>query len=844
MNKMAKINICLTDFKKSSRQWLSDKDAKSLFDDLRERVKAKERVRISNNGDNYNATVEEILEEERQRAKQARINTYKTIIAKKNVENFIKNSGLPPGEALIACLAGTVKTAKKGRFSTEKLMDTYKTRFQQNLINHLERSKLYSYYIDDNNNQNIAEELFKEGSTNDNNAKTVAGFIRESYEKARTLANFYGANIGKLDDFIAHQIHDPVRLSMTGGVIDHIKNRIKLIKEFGFKEGNQRLSDMAYQQWRDFIVDRLDADRTFATIDDKEKFLKSIYVSLKTGVRITSPNTHIGDLTSFRKPGNLAERISTSRKIHFKDGKSWLEYNRRYGSGDFYTSVNHTLETMGRNVGMLHRWGPNPRALFDRVSKEILEQNRESTDLKKIQAQLNRASKYFKFLDGSAYQAENPTAARIFSNIRSAQSLTKLGGVVLSSVPDIGNVMSILRDNGVSLADAHVQFVQTFMKNLSPSQRREMGSLIGIWTDSIKGGLKSRFSAFDSSAGQMAKALQVFFKLNGLHAWDGAIRTSFGEILAKHLANLRDNVFENLPKELQTTFDLYGIGEKEWDFYRNNAVKPYGNKTYITYDVVEDASDEAIKSYLDNDNATKREIMEAREDLSSKLGTYFIDQRSFASVEPDVIDRAFALQPNSAGTFSGELLRFLSHFKSFNIAYTRKMFYRTLVRNQRFNLAGINGILTLMTNLTVWGVASITLKDIANGLTPPDFTNPNNWLRALEQGGGFGIFSSFLFNDYSKYGHSFTTDLAGPEFGTIDDVVKLIDAIATHNEPSRALQNLISRNAIPKLWYTNAAMRWLFLNRWQEATSPGSVQRYLNNLQQDRNQTSWLPLPN
>ena len=44
---------------------------------------------------------------------------------------------------------------------------------------------------------------------------------------------------------------------------------------------------------------------------------------------------------------------------------------------------------------------------------------------------------------------------------------------------------------------------------------------------------------------------------------------------------------------------------------------------------------------------------------------------------------------------------------------------------------------------------------------------------SMIQGGGMGIFGDFMFGEFNRYGQSFTKTLAGPGFGTADDITSL-----------------------------------------------------------------------
>ena len=102
---------------------------------------------------------------------------------------------------------------------------------------------------------------------------------------------------------------------------------------------------------------------------------------------------------------------------------------------------------------------------------------------------------------------------------------------------------------------------------------------------------------------------------------------------------------------------------------------------------------------------------------------------------------------------------------------------------------------------------------------------------------GLGIFGDFLWGQYDRFGHSFTSSLLGPTFGTVDDVAGLVSAIAQGNDPSHmAFKIAKSDTPFVNMWYTSLAWQGLFLNDMQEAISPGALKRYERRVGEENNQ--------
>jgi hypothetical protein len=112
----------------------------------------------------------------------------------------------------------------------------------------------------------------------------------------RQEANRQGAFIEKLPGYSIAQTHDIMKL--TPRKID----------------GKMETVDDAFKRWADFIKPKLDWGRTFRGMKT-DKVLREIWDGLSTGVHLTY-DQGIG----INVGGNRAQRLSNSRKLHFKDG--------------------------------------------------------------------------------------------------------------------------------------------------------------------------------------------------------------------------------------------------------------------------------------------------------------------------------------------------------------------------------------------------------------------------------------------------------------------------------------------------------------------------------------------
>ena len=100
------------------------------------------------------------------------------------------------------------------------------------------------------------------------------------------------------------------------------------------------------------------------------------------------------------------------------------------------------------------------------------------------------------------------------------------------------------------------------------------------------------------------------------------------------------------------------------------------------------------------------------------------------------------------------------------------------------------------------------------------------------RGGGLGFFGDFFYDEFTENDTSLAAALGGPMMTTAEDVWKLTGAAAIKASQGKRTDeagNLIrfGKNNIPllNLWYTQAAMDHILWNQFQEAASPGYLER-------------------
>lgn len=255
---------------------------------------------------------------------------------------------------------------------------------------------------------------------------------------------------------------------------------------------------------------------------------------------------------------------------------------------------------------------------------------------------------------------------------------------------------------------------------------------------------------------------------------------------------------------------------------------------------VKDLADTAEKDALAHEaklpEAQAGALAGVRKDLQEKLRTYFTDQTGYLALEPDAKTRALMLQGTQPGTWTGEMMRFMTQFKSFTGAYMQKIMGRELygrgyegdsiIGALRAGNGEFQGIASLIAMSSLMGYGSLALKDMIRGKQPPPPTDPKTFLAAMVQGGGAGIYGDFLFGAASRTGNSTLENLAGPVPSSAAQIVELYHkALQGDDVAAHAMLAAINNTPFNNLYYLRPVLNYAVIYRAQEMMNPGYLRR-------------------
>lgn len=731
---------------------------------------------------------------------------------------------------LQALLAGTNKVTMGSRLSVDAEQKSLMGQYLGGLAADLDKGKYIKALRSGKLDREIARALW--GDTVTGEINDIAAIIAKWQEKSRIDANKAGAWIRKDPNYITRQSHD----------MDKIHN-------------------VKADEYIDFLKSKLDLDKTLEGVEDPEKFFKRLYINLASGVHLKTGESAVD--SAFKGSGNLAKKMSQGRVLHFKSADTWMDYNDMFGTGSLMESILHSLDSSAKNTGIMRKLGTNPESMIDVIyqdlSNNLAEQGltKEMTSLAKFRN--DNVNRLMDEVTGASLIPANKMMAQIGSGIRSIQTLSKLGGVILSSFPDVVNYGAEIRYQGGNLLSGIGQSMKGIAKGRQDAEMREIAANMGVGMDSFVGAITSRFSTDDPLPGMLQKGMTLFFKMNGLSWWTDSLKISAAIGTSNRLYQNAGKGYAELSPQMQRVMGLYGISEAEWNVIRNAKQVATNGTGLITPEALLDkrkVTDKSIASIIESQGLTptKAKIDTLRDELESKVRNYVADRSGYAVLESDVYTQSFLKQGTKRGTLGGEIDRFVSQFKAYPFMYMNKIVGREyhgrakyipkdaamsdkLLDSPAYNIA------SMFTALTVAGYASMVAKDIAKGREPRDPSDPKTWIAASLQGGGAGIYGDFLFGDMkTRFGGGAISALAGPTAGSFDQAVDLYQRARDGDDfAGQSYKFVLNNTPFLNLFYVRPVLDYLILNDIAESMNSGYLRRMERRIKKENDQEFLFP---
>jgi len=667
--------------------------------------------------------------------------------------------------------------------------------------------------------------------------------IMEKYsETIRQKLNDRGANIQKMWGYIVKQSHDPFRVRNAADSLGLKLDDIKIDESI---KGTDINYEKNYKAWKNYVMQKLDGDRTFANTDNVEEFLQEVYNTLVGNKYLIADG--VSNVYGSRTSKNITKDSNFKRILHFKTADDWFDYNEKFGVGNLKESFYSGIQTAGRNIGIIDSLGAKPKENFEKirfaVQRRIIAQKKGSQS-ERI-ARPESFDKYMKVIDGSIYTVANFGVARYSAIARSIASMSKLGGATISAAADVGIYGSEMRFQGRSFLGGMAEALGSLMRIKNTKQKKDIAQMLGFIVDNTIYDMSARYQVGDNLSKGWSNAQRTFFKYNALAWWTNTLKEGSMLGMANYFARQKNIQFKNLNKQLQELFTMYNIDSTKWDVIRKIAMeKADDGMEFINIGMLDKISDTDMKKILNVDSLTERQLTIEKEKFKSSVSGMLLDRSIYAVIEPDARLKANMTRGFLAGTAEGEAIRFVGQFKAFPLAILTKVLGREMSYFKGPNITkadygrGAVGMTALMTTSLFMGYLSMSIKDLLKGKKPRDPNKFNTIMAAFLQGGGLGIYGDVLFKEV-RGGSDIASALAGPVPLTGFDILAGI-TYGIRGEGGKAGKAAFAaiKNNIPflNLFYIKSAYDYLIGHQLMETMNPGVLKRVEKRMKKDYNQ--------
>ncbi|MDF2143195.1 hypothetical protein [Paenirhodobacter sp. CAU 1674] len=593
----------------------------------------------------------------------------------------------------------------------------------------------------------IVQELHLQDSGNAN-AKQVAQAILQQYERARSLANSYGMDIGRLDDFGLPHSHDGAKIQKAGfkDWFERVYNGLDWHRMENFKTG------------KPFVV----AAGAKPLRADAKEFLEPIYENLiSDGWSKREASMGLG--AAALKNARLGHRV-----LHFKSADDWWAYNEAFGKANPFDGVIGHLRGMARDIGLMRSFGPNPTAGLEHAIQVMTRDVARSDGAlgvkaaRKIERKGNQARVMLKILNGSANRPHDQALAGFLAGARNLMTAAQLGGAPLSQVTDLVSMRTASQAIGLNKDAPIKELFGEVLAGMNPQKARDLGFIMDTWFDASNA--QARFMGDIWAPELTSRITNAVLRGNGLSFLTDRSRVAVAAAFGSDLADLAGRSFDQLDPKLRTYMENRGFGATDWDAIRDPAA------------IYTDATGGQHLNptwFLEHSPLPRDQT----EDIAIRFGALVQDHVEYSIPSTSLRGRAAIVGDARPGSVGGELLRSTLMYKSYSMSVMFNQIQRVAEIQGNWNRAVY--VTKYVAMMTLMGGLAVQLKELAKGRDPRPMDSESFWAAALLQGGGVGIFGDFFSSSTSRAGGGFAETIGGPVVGLGGDILRAVASNTT-----------------------------------------------------------------
>ena len=509
-----------------------------------------------------------------------------------------------------------------------------------------------NFVTDNKNDLDIARAI--DGKQSSNLAKKIA-------EKHMKLVDKTKADLVSSDAMPLSHLNPDRQISVTHDRSKILSAGRSLIKSAMNKE--KYSNEDAKQIWAKFIKSKLNLKETFKKTKaiDEDGNIDHVEVDKIIGRIFDNIINNRSEIFTRSNVTNDVDAVKRRSRMFFKwtDTESWMDYNSKYGKGDYYSAVMSHIHTSGNKIGAARLFGDSPIKMFGN-----LRDHQEAVE-HKSELWYRNAGLVLKQVMGVDKTAVSPGLANYMSNVRTLSGMARLVNVAALSVPDAANAASFSQRWGYSYFSSWREHL-THMFNKFPTEEREYIAKQFAVMFNHHMGYVGKFIDANNVSNVIQKGATKFYKTVGINALDKGNKISSMTIMARHLANMSDRTFSELPEKLKFQLDKFNFSEKEWDTLRSK-----NQKGLFTLDNVDSLTNDEVKG-LYNDSNNHLPLYEIKNALHRKVFSLFDVASENAVTTPGAYMQAMMMQGTRPGTPLGEFMRTVMQFKGFAMQFVNK----------------------------------------------------------------------------------------------------------------------------------------------------------------------------
>ena len=464
----------------------------------------------------------------------------------------------------------------------------------------------------------------------------VARVLREFNDSILRQYRQYGVVIPDLaEEFFTHQVHDPVKMTTPN---PELSQQVLGISAAEYaRQAAIPGRNIAKLTWKKYMAKVINWERSFegskkATGAEQEDILDAMWKEV------------IGVAVSGERPGSMRFNSfpnwvkGRKRQIFFNNGADFADHGVHYGTPNLINHIFNYTRSTSKNLAVFHTFGPNPEYVFNKVKKDLADNNPETlATAKKLEKMQGWFDYYTKHVDGKMDLTTQTITQMVKFGIGAKVSLS-LG---LKSTPDLYLLHANVRN--LKLGDANGRVLKAmhnyFFKGIKGEESQKLAGMFSHVNDHFTQALLFQSKQADVvHGGRGAKMNKLSYQLaqwGGIHNLDESLKLGVRSAYSEKLALSRKLAFEDLEPELKFKLNQHGITPQEWQAIAatDTNFKTLDGKSYFAPFEVAKMSDLDISHLYGIKPSSKVTIDLLRNDLAMKSNAFISYQSNYVVPE-------------------------------------------------------------------------------------------------------------------------------------------------------------------------------------------------------------------